>query len=606
VSAPTRPRWAWRQYRLLLRYAYPHRRGWGAITLVTILSTAVALLVPLPLKVIVDNVLGHHAAGPILGVLPGAHDKHILLLWAVGGEVVLFASASALDVLLTMLWIRVGQAMVYDLAADLFARVQRRSLVDHSRRPIGDTLARVADDSWCVHTVVDELLFTPAHLIVTMGGVIFVLVQLSASLTVIALAVAPLMAIASVMLGRPIRVAADQRREIQVEIQSHVQRTLAGIQVVKAFSLEGRQQRRFDDLARAAIRSQVRVSYADALDSLGSGFVAAVGLGAILLVGAHQVIGGTLTIGSLLVFIAYVQLLQSQLQGCTGIYTKLQEARASVDRVTEVLDVAGEVREDRRALDVGVVRGHVSFEGVTFGYEPGRPVLRGVSLEASPGRKLAIVGATGAGKSTLVSLVPRFFDPDQGRVLLDGHDLRGLRLSTVRGAVALVLQESFLFPFSIAENIAYGRPDANRAEVVAAARAANAHQFIERLPDGYDTVVGERGATLSGGERQRIAIARALLKDAPILILDEPTSALDAQTEASLLTALDRLMAGRTTLIIAHRLSTIRTADEIVVLEHGRITERGDHQTLLRNSGTYAQLHALQTKQPTPTAVGAP
>jgi ATP-binding cassette, subfamily B, bacterial len=236
----------------------------------------------------------------------------------------------------------------------------------------------------------------------------------------------------------------------------------------------------------------------------------------------------------------------------------------------------------------------VGVEGVWFGYEPGRPVLRGVSFEARPGEVVAIVGPTGAGKSTLAGLLPRFFDPDRGRVSLDGRDLRDLRLETVRGSVSLVLQESFLFPFSIAENIAYGRPGASREDVVAAAVAANAHEFVSGLPEGYETVVGERGATLSGGERQRVAIARALLKDAPLLVLDEPTSALDAETEGSLLEALDRLMAGRTTVVIAHRLSTIRRADRILVVRDGEIAERGTHDELVALGGHYARMHTIQ------------
>jgi len=314
----------------------------------------------------------------------------------------------------------------------------------------------------------------------------------------------------------------------------------------------------------------------------------------LLLLMANSVLAGKLTVGGLLVFMAYAGTLQQQLGGLTGIYTKLQSARASIDRAVEVLDADPEVAERPDARPLRAVRGHVRYQGVSFAYEPGRPVLHEVSLEARPGQVLAIVGATGAGKSTLVSLLPRFFDPDQGTVSIDGHDLRELDLRGVRSAVSLVLQESFLFPISLAENIAYGRPGADRSEIEAAAEAANAHQFITDLPEGYDTVVGERGATLSGGERQRVAIARALLKDAPILILDEPTSALDAETEGQLLGALDNLMAGRTTLIIAHRLSTIRGADRIVVLEHGRVVEEGSHDALLHREGIYARLHGLQ------------
>jgi ATP-binding cassette subfamily B protein/subfamily B ATP-binding cassette protein MsbA len=260
----------------------------------------------------------------------------------------------------------------------------------------------------------------------------------------------------------------------------------------------------------------------------------------------------------------------------------------------EVLEADREVVDRAGALALPAVRGEVVFEGVSFGYVPGVPVLHGVDLRVGAGETVAIVGATGAGKSTLVSLIPRFFDPSEGRVLVDGRDVRDYQVLSVRRQVSVVLQDSFLFPMSVAENIAYGRPEASREEVEAAARVANADVFVRALPDGFDTLVGERGATLSGGERQRVAIARAVLKDAPILILDEPTSALDARTEHELLEALDRLMVGRTTLVIAHRLSTIRNADRIVTLDHGHIAEVGSHERLLAENGLYAELHALQ------------
>jgi ATP-binding cassette subfamily B protein/subfamily B ATP-binding cassette protein MsbA len=377
-------------------------------------------------------------------------------------------------------------------------------------------------------------------------------------------------------------------------MHSHVQQTLAGIPVVQAFSREESHDSRFREVADVAIRAQQRTVLATNLSTLASGLVAAVGAGLVLLIGSHRVLDGRLTVGELLVFVAYLTALQAQFKTYAAIYTRLQSLRASVDRVMEVLDAVSEVPELPGAPVLVVGRGHVRVEGVSFGYESGRAVLGGVSLEALPGETVAIVGPTGAGTSTLVGLVLRFFDPWEGTVSIDGQDLRDVQLGSVRSQVALVLQESFLFPISIADNIAYGRPEASRVEVVEAARAANAHRFISRLPDGYDTVVGERGATLSGGERQRVAIARALLKDAPVLILDEPTSALDAETEGLLLEALERLMVGRTTLIIAHRLSTIRNADRIVVLQDGRVAETGTHRQLLNTPGLYARLHAAQ------------
>jgi ATP-binding cassette subfamily B protein/subfamily B ATP-binding cassette protein MsbA len=338
---------------------------------------------------------------------------------------------------------------------------------------------------------------------------------------------------------------------------------------------------------------------------LASGLIATLGTGAILWLGASRVLHGQLTVGSLLVFLAYLTILQAQFAVFTKIYTTMQEVSASVERVLEVLGSEPEVSDRPGATPLTAARGHVRIEGVTFGYEADRPVLRGVSLEATPGQTVALVGATGAGKTTLAALIPRLFDPWEGRVLLDDHDVRDVQLRSLRAQVAVVLQDPFLFPRTVAENIAYGRPGASRVEIEAAARAANADEFIERLPRGYDTVVGERGATLSGGERQRLSIARALLRDAPVLILDEPTSALDAETERLLLGALRRLMEGRTTFIVAHRLSTIRGADRIAVLHHGQIVESGTHEELLARGGRYARLHSLQFGTAAETAAEA-
>ncbi len=425
------------------------------------------------------------------------------------------------------------------------------------------------------------------------------------SLTLLSLAVAPFMVGSSVLFGRPIRAVARVGREIESRIYAHVQQTLSGLPVVHAFAQEERQHRRFQEFATAAIRAQRRGTLVGNLSGLSSGLIAALGTGAILLVGARHVLDNQLTVGSLLVFLAYLGSLQAQLWTFTGIYGALQEAGASIDRVMEILETEQEVTDTPGAPPLPPARGHIRLEHVSFGYEPDRPVLHDVSLEALPGQTVAIVGATGAGKSTLVSLVPRFFDPWSGRVTVDGHDVRTVQLKSLRSQVALVLQEPFLFPLTIAENIAYGRPNAPRDAIEAAAHAANAHRFITRLPEGYDTIIGERGATLSGGERQRLAIARALLKDAPILILDEPTSALDAETESQLLEALDRLMQGRTTLIIAHRLSTIRGADRIVALHDGQVVEEGTHADLLAQHGLYAHFHHLQFgRQHEPAGVG--
>ncbi|HEX8249433.1 MAG TPA: ABC transporter ATP-binding protein [Pyrinomonadaceae bacterium] len=589
----------WRSgYRRLLKYPVSYWRGWSFILIVTLLTTAFSLLQPLPMKILVDHVFDRKPVSEgiktVLDWIPWTESAAGLLFWVAAAGLLIFAVNSTLDLILTFSWIRVGQKMVYDLTCDIFAHVQRRSLIFHTRNSVGDLMSRITGDSWCIHTITDTLLFAPGHALVTIIAMVFVMTQINLELTLMALAVAPLMTAASLFFGKKIRKVARQKRDSESRIQSHVQQTLSGIVVVKAFAQEEREHDRFREFARAAIGAHKRSTLTGSFYNLLSGGFNSLGNGLILYFGAHYVISGKLTIGSLLVFISYLGTLQGQLKSFTGIYSALQNAGASVDRVMEVLAAEQEVKNNPDARPLTNVQGHVRFENITFGYEENQPILRDVSFEALPGQTVAIVGHTGAGKSTLVSLVPRFFDAWTGTVKIDNRDVREIELKSLRSQIGIVLQEPFLFPLSIAENIAYGRPNANRAEIEAAAVDANAHEFIEQLPEGYNTIIGERGATLSGGERQRLSIARALLKNAPVLILDEPTSALDARTESLLLEALERLMNNRTTFIIAHRLSTIRKADQILVLDKGKIVESGNYDELLAKKGVFESLHKLQ------------
>jgi ATP-binding cassette subfamily B protein/subfamily B ATP-binding cassette protein MsbA len=552
------------------------------------------------MKLVADHVLGQHPLpAPLASILRALHFEpsplRLLGLVTVGG-LLLFALHAVIELVLASTWTIAGRQMVYDLAQNLFGRLQRRSLLFHSRHPVGDTMSRITGDSWCVYQFVDAVIFAPGHALVTVALMVFLMAGLEPRLTALALVVAPLMVAASFLIGKPLHLAAKLKREIESRIQSHLQQTLTGIPVVQAFVQEEREEERFRQFANDAVRAQQRSAVLGSINSLTSGLVATLGAGGILWFGARHVLEGTLTIGSLLVFFVYLTALHNQLRALAGVSTAWRTFSASLDRVLELLEAEPEVSERAGARVLPRVRGLIQFENVVFGYEPGRPVLQDISFAVQPGQTLAIVGPTGVGKSTLVGLLPRFFDPWEGRVRIDGQDVRDVRLQSLRPQIGVVLQEPFLFPISIAENIAYGRPDASSTEIEAAARAANAHAFIERLPRGYQTVIGERGATLSGGERQRLAIARALLRDAPILILDEPTSALDADTEALLLAALERLMAGRTTLLIAHRLSTVRRADRILVLQDGRITESGTHAELLARGEFYAHLHEIQFK----------
>lgn len=586
------------KYRRLLQYAHRQRFHFVLISALTIATSALTALQPWPMKLLADHVLGGKPVPTALHSFLAWFNLNstpaILLLIVVFGGFALFMLNSVLDVLLTLGWTMAGRRMVYDLAADLFAKVQRRSLLFHSRNSVGDNMGRVTGDSWCVYQVFDVLLFTPAHALLTLVAMIFLMAHLDMVLTLIALVVAPFMVSASFLVGKPLRLAAKLKREIESRIQSQIQQTLTGIPVVQAFTQEEREQERFEKFADTAIRAQQHGALIGSLNGLSSGLIATLGTGTILWIGARHVAAGSLTIGGILVFLVYLGSLQAQLKTLAGIHTGLQGLSASVDRVMAILDVPPEIADSPNAPALPRVSGRVQIENVSFGYNPGHAVLKNVSLHAEPGQTIALVGASGAGKTTLINLLPRFNDPWRGRVLLDGHDIREVQLQSLRSQIALVMQEPFLLPLSIADNIAFGRPEADRASIETAAQAANAHEFIQRLPQGYDTVIGERGVTLSGGERQRLSIARALLKDAPVLILDEPTSALDAETEQSILRALETLMAGRTTFVIAHRLSTVRRANSIAVLDKGGIAESGTHDELMARGQLYARLHNLQ------------
>jgi ATP-binding cassette, subfamily B, bacterial len=381
-------------------------------------------------------------------------------------------------------------------------------------------------------------------------------------------------------------------------LMSHVHQTLGSIPLVQAYSTQQRNLDQYQELANHGIAIRQRTAVINNVSLVISGTIATLGTAIIVFLGAMRVQAGLMTVGTLLVFVAYLRSLQGAYQGLLTVRNRMKTAEAGLDRVLEVLDAREQVTEAPGApslkLEAGARGISVDLEELTFGYDPSTPVLRGITLHIEPGEVVAVVGKTGAGKSTITSLIPRLLDPQQGQVRLAGQDVATCQLESVRRCVSLVPQEALLLPSTIYQNIAWGKPGASRDEVMLAARVAGAAEFIDALPDGYETVVGERGATLSGGQRQRLSIARAVLKDAPVLILDEPTASLDARTEASVMTALERAMAGRTCIIVAHRLSTIRRADRIVVLDQGQITEQGTHNDLMDRRGRYWQLHQSQ------------
>jgi ATP-binding cassette, subfamily B, bacterial len=581
-----------RQLRLL-RYVRRHLRSLAVVISTMLANIGLELLKPWPLALVVDNILGDSPIPDALKILPGAGSERGLLVWVAAGTVLIFLLGTATHMLYTYYSLQLGQRMTFSLAADLFAHLQRMSLLFHRRRTVGDMLARVTGDSYCVSTLVSDALVPAIQALVTLIAMFVVMWLLQPTLTVLALGVTPFFVLVIKRLGPAIKARTREQRDLEGSMMSVVEQTLSAMPAVQAFTREEVEERRFRAYADRTVVAYVRATLAGLWFELFAGLVTTVGTAAVIYVGAVLALQGELSAGTIIVFLGYLSSLYDPLDSITQATPIVQGAAAEADRVMEVLETEPEIR-DRPHAQPAHVRGAIRYEGVSFGYEPGRPVLRDIDLEARGGEVVAIVGPTGAGKTTLMNLLVRFYDPWEGRILMGGRDLRQLRLKSLRQQVALVLQDPFIFPISIAENIAYGRPGCRREAIESAARAARADDFIRALPEGYDTVPGEKGATLSGGEKQRLSIARAFLKDAPVLVLDEPTSALDAETEAHLVDALERLMEGRITFVIAHRLSTIRRATTIVVLDGGRIVERGGHDELVEAGGLYARLHRQQ------------
>ncbi len=585
-----------RQVRLL-RYAWPHWSGLAVLLTMMALSIGLGALRPWPTKLLVDSVLGLQPVPPELdrwlAALPGPAGVDGLLLWVCLSTVLLFLVGTFISMATTYINVGIGQRMTFDLAGDLFLHLQRLSLGFHGRHRVGDMIARVNGDAGSLRTLILGVILGLLQSVLTLITVFVIMWQLDPTLTLVSLSVVPLLVLAIKLFGQPMKDRNWERRDLEGHMMSLVQQVLNAIPAVQAFTREELEHDRFRGYADRIVRAYQRSTYADLWFKLFVGLVTTVATAAIMWLGARYVLEGRTTVGTILVFLAYLAGLYAPLNSIVHTATAWQATTVHSDRVLEILETPRDVPELPDARNARL-RGHVRYEDVTFGYTPDRPILKRVSLEARPGEVVAIVGPTGAGKTTLVNLLARFFDPWSGRVTIDGVDVRHLRVRSLREQVAIVLQEPFIFPLTVAENIAYGRPDATREEIVAAAVAANADDFIRRLPEGYDTVVGERGATLSGGEKQRLSIARAFLKDAPILVLDEPTSALDARTEALLLDALGRLMEHRTTFVIAHRLSTIRNADRILVLDRGEIVEQGRHWELMAAEGLYAGLYRQQ------------
>lgn len=569
----------------------PYRLQFAAAVAQVFLIVAAELLKPWPIKIVIDNVLG----GQDLEWRFASNMSDTGLLAACCFALVaIYLFLGINNVLSNHLTVRIGQGMVKDLRRRLYDHIQRLSLAFHSRREVGDLIHRITADTYSIQTLTMNGIFPILTSVVLLIGMSVIMLQLDWMLTLMALAVCPILFAAISAMSSRINKAATDVRERESAIYSLVQRSMSAIRVVQAFTREAEENHRFVKASGASLSASLRLYD---LQSVYTGVVnitIALGTAAVVWIGARHVMDGSLSVGDLLIFTAYLASLYGPINTISQTLGLIEGSKAGLVRVQEILSVENDLPDGKRKIEHGAISGEITFERITFGYEAGSPVLDELSVKILPGQTAAIVGESGAGKSTLMALLPRFYDPQAGRILIDGTDVKEFTLESLRQQIAMVLQPPVVFPLSIRDNIAYGRIEAPFPDVQRAADLARIHDRILELPDGYDTVVGENGLTLSEGEQQRLTIARAILRDSPILIMDEPTSSIDVGTEAMIMQGFDELRKNRTTFMIAHRLSTVRKADVILVMRHGRIVEKGSFDELMERREIFASLYEMQ------------
>ena len=570
-------------YRRVLRYYQPF---WGKTIIglfLSLVGIGLNLLKPWPFKIIVDDFLR-----PTPAARSDWHTWVPLLCLAL---VVIQFIWGIINWITNYLFVKIGLQALLKLRTDLYAHLQRLSLKFHDARRSADSSFRVAYDSQSIQTIYNKGFTNIFASVIALIGTFIVMLRLDWVLTLLSLAIVPLIVGAIYFFARRIRSESTSIQEHESAVLAQAQEGLSSIRMVHAFGREDFEVMQFHQQAQQSLQANLRLTLTNVNSALVISTLMVIGTSAMYYVGTLHVLAGTLSLGSLLVFSAYLLMLYQPLESLTYTAWAMEGATAGAKRCFEILDSQDDVRDSPNAVDISSAKGAIELRSVDFGYAESRIVLRDINLSIAPNQIVGLVGGTGAGKSTLLSLVPRFYDPTTGSVMLDGRDVHEITKKSLRAQIAIVLQDTLLFSTTVRENIAYGRPDATEEEIVEAARRAQADEFIRQMPQGYSNLVGERGGHLSVGQRQRIGIARAFLKNAPILLLDEPTSALDPSTEAAIMETIKELMRGRTTLIATHRLATIHNLDQIIVLEHGRIIEQGRGPELLIRGGVYAKLY---------------
>ena len=564
----------------LFGYLRPHLRAFAVALIGLLVGAGIGLAFPLLIAGITTEV--------VAGGDPAALDGLIAML------IVLFVIQAAFGFVQSYLLGAIGERVVAQLRGELYARLITLSLDFHGQHRVGELVSRLASDVTLIRTMLTQNVTSLLSSLIGLIGSVIILFTLSPSLLLAVLLLAPALIVVAIVFGRPLQRISTEVQDMIATSNTTAEEALSGIRVVKSYVREDWELERYDTALRGVVASGTRLALFRAGFGALMGFLGFGAVAGLLWYTGHQVIDGALGIGTLTGFLLYGIAIGASLGTIAGLYGQFREGTGAVARVFELIDERPTILDRPGVVPLGSVTGRIEFDEVTFAYAQDRPVLREITLDIAPGEVLALVGPSGSGKTTLVGLVPRLWDVTAGTIRIDGHDIRDVTVQSLRTQIGLVAQEATLFGGTISENILYGRLFASEAELIEAARAANAHEFIAAQPAGYDTIVGDRGLRLSGGQRQRIAIARAILKDPPILLLDEATSSLDNESERLVQDALDRLKVGRTTIIIAHRLSTIRAADRIAVLDDGWLVELGTQDDLLARDGLYARLHRMQ------------